>query len=154
MNTSAVQNPRLIRESSDRFGAQCIVVAIDAKRVSGRRPARWEVYIHGGRTPTGRDAVQWARTAVRFGAGEILLTSMDADGTKKGYDLDLVRAVSRAVPVPVIASGGAGEPRHFHDAFQAGAEAALAASLFHFREISIRDLKKYLLKRKVAVRPL
>jgi imidazole glycerol-phosphate synthase subunit HisF len=153
MNTSAVQNPDLIRESSRRFGAQCIVVAIDVKRgVSGGK-TRGEVFIHGGRTPTGLEVVSWARKVVRLGAGEILLTSMDRDGTKSGYDLEILRAVCESVPVPVIASGGAGEEKHFQQAFRAGADAALAASLFHFRQLSIGRLKTYLSQRKVAVRP-
>ncbi len=150
MNTAAVKDPGLIRRASDKVGAQCIVVAIDARRRPGK--GSWEVTIHGGRTPTGLSVVDWARKAVRFGAGEILLTSMDADGTKAGYDLDLLRAVCRAVPVPVIASGGAGKPAHFADAFKAGADAALAASLFHFRELSIPALKKYLKGKSIPVR--
>jgi imidazole glycerol-phosphate synthase subunit HisF len=155
LNTSAVQNPEFVRQASRRFGAQCIVVAIDAKKDrrsngSSRRPS-WEVYIHGGRTPTGLDVVAWAQKVVRLGAGEILLTSMDCDGTKQGYDLDLLRAVTRAVSVPVIASGGAGEMKHFEEAFRAGADAALAASLFHFRELSIARLKDYL-RYRVPVR--
>lgn len=149
INTAGVQRPALLSEASDRFGAQCIVAAIDAKR---RGKDRWEVFIHGGRTATGKDAVAWARETVRRGAGEILLTSMDADGTKAGYDLGLVRAVGRAVPVPVIASGGAGAPSHFVEAFRAGADAALAASLFHFRELSIGRLKSHLAKNKIPVR--
>jgi cyclase len=148
LNTAAVQDPGLVKRGFDRFGAQCIVVAIDAKK-KGRS---WEVFIHGGRTPTGLDVVQWARKAVRSGAGEILLTSMDCDGMKAGYDLGLLRAVCRAVPVPVIASGGAGAPDHFYQAFRVGADAALAASLFHFRELSIPRLKTYLSRKKVAVR--
>jgi len=148
INTAAVKTPKLLTEAARAVGAQCVVAAIDAKR----RGRGWEVFIHGGRTPTGLDAVAWARKAARLGAGEILLTSMDADGTKAGYDVGLLRAVSRAVSVPVIASGGAGTPAHFADAFNAGADAALAASLFHFRELAIGDLKKYLAKRKVAVR--
>ncbi len=148
INTAAVQNPRLVARASRWFGAQCIVVAIDAKR----RKAGWEVYTHGGRTPTGKDAVAWAREAERLGAGEILLTSMDADGTKAGYDTRLLSAVSRAVRIPVIASGGAGAPAHFAAAFQAGADAALAASLFHFKELSISKLKTYLRRRGVPVR--
>ncbi len=149
MNTAAVEDPGLIRRAAAHFGAQCIVVAIDAKR---RGRGGWEVYTHGGRTPTGLDAVQWARRAARLGAGEILLTSMDCDGTKAGYDEALLRAVCRAVSVPVIASGGAGAMAHFDRAFRAGADAALAASLFHFRELSIKGLKKYLSGRKVAMR--
>lgn len=169
INTAAVQNPDLIRQAAEHFGNQCIVVAIDVKKRTNPRSAalsqssstsggpsdrksRWEVYIHGGRTPTGLDAIAWAKKVVKLGAGEILLTSMDQDGTKSGYDLKLLKAVCGAVQVPVIASGGAGEEKHFHDAFKVGAEAALAASLFHFKELSISKLKKYLSKRKVAIR--
>ena len=161
VNTAAVERPDLITEASDRFGAQCIVVAIDAKRVvqaSGLQPSasgqmRWEVYTHGGRTPTGKDAVAWAREAERRGAGEILLTSMDRDGTKQGYDLELTGAVAQVVGIPVIASGGAGTKQHFYEALtQAGADAALAASLFHFGERSIGEIKTYLASRNVAVR--
>ncbi len=149
INTAAVERPALIDEASARFGAQCIVVAIDAKR----RGRGWEVYTHGGRTPTGKDAVAWATEAERRGAGEILLTSMDRDGTKQGYDIELTRAITHAVPVPVIASGGAGTPEHFYDALTAGgADAALAASLFHFGELSIAEVKRYLASRDVAVR--
>ncbi len=168
INTSAVERPDFINEASERFGAQCIVVAIDAKRVGNaefgmrnrdsalRTPhsaLRWEVYTHGGRTPTGHDAVAWASEAERRGAGEILLTSMDCDGTKRGYDLELTRAVSESVGIPVIASGGAGAPEHFYEALTTGgADAALAASLFHFGELSIGELKRYLATRSVAVR--
>ncbi len=149
INTAAVKNPELIREGAVRFGSQCIVVAIDAKRKSGS----WEVYIHGGRTPTGIDAVKWAREVQSLGAGEILLTSMDRDGTKSGYDLELCRAISEAVNIPVIASGGAGKMEHFYEAFEyGGADAALAASLFHFREISIPELKSFLREKEVLVR--
>jgi cyclase len=150
INTAAVKNPQLITEGAKLFGSQCIVVAIDAKRVGDR----WEVFVHGGRTPTGKDAIEWAREAVDRGAGEILLTSMDRDGTKKGYDVELTRAVSEAVSVPVIASGGAGKPEHFYEGLTAGkADAVLAASVFHFKEISIPELKEYLLERGVPVRP-
>jgi cyclase len=150
INTAAVKNPQLITQGAKLFGSQCIVVAIDAKKVA---PNRWEVFIHGGRTPTGIDAVEWAREAVERGAGEILLTSMDRDGTKMGYDTELTRAISEAVSVPVIASGGAGEKEHFYEAFALGkADAALAASVFHFREISIPELKQYLRERGVWVR--
>jgi imidazole glycerol-phosphate synthase subunit HisF len=151
INTTAVRDPRFLRRASARFGSQCVVAAIDARRKNPARPG-WEVFIHGGRTPTGLDAVAWARKAAALGAGEILLTSMDRDGTKAGYDLDLLRAVARAVRVPVIASGGAGQEAHFLEAFRAGADAALAASLFHFRELSIPKLKRYLHQRKAAVR--
>jgi len=150
INTSAVERPEFISEASERFGCQCIVVAIDAKR----RGAGWEVYTHGGRTPTGKDAVEWAKEAEQRGAGEILLTSMDRDGTKQGYDVELTHAVASAVGIPVIASGGAGEPGHFREALTAGgADAALAASLFHFGELSIVDVKRYLAAQGVAVRP-
>ncbi|MGC8839466.1 MAG: imidazole glycerol phosphate synthase subunit HisF [Anaerolineae bacterium] len=152
VNTAAVQNPRLIEEGARRFGSQCIVVAIDAKG-GARTPSGWEVYTHGGRTPTGMDAVAWARQAVDLGAGEILLTSMDTDGTRQGYDLPLLWAVAQAVPVPVIASGGAGCLEHFYQALtEGGADAALAASLFHYRELSIRQVKAYLAERNVRVR--
>ncbi|WP_029551229.1 imidazole glycerol phosphate synthase subunit HisF [Thermocrinis jamiesonii] len=149
INTSAVKNPQLIYESAKRFGSQCIVIAIDAKR-SGKG---WEVYIHGGRTPTGLDVVEWAKRVESLGAGEILLTSMDADGTKRGYDIELNRAVSEAVRIPVIASGGAGNMEHFYEVFsQSKVDAALAASLFHFKEVSIPELKKYLKSRGINVR--
>ncbi len=149
INTSAVQRPGLIDEAAARFGAQCIVVAIDAKRRAGG----WEVYTHGGRTATGTDAVAWAQEAARRGAGEILLTSMDADGTKHGYDLELTQAVAEAVRVPVIASGGAGTVEHFAQALTEGkADAALAASLFHFGELSIGQVKAYLRTQQIPVR--
>jgi len=149
INTAAVKNPQLIYESAKRFGSQCIVVAIDAKRSQ----RGWEVYIHGGRTPTGLDAVEWAKRVESLGAGEILLTSMDADGTKKGYDIELCRAVASAVSIPVIASGGAGTMEHFYEVFtQTNADAALAASLFHFKEVSIPGLKAYLKNKGVHVR--
>jgi cyclase len=160
INTSAVERPELIDEASDRFGGQCIVVAIDARRVSHPQSAirnpqlAWEVYTHGGRTPTGKDAVAWAREAERRGAGEILLTSMDRDGTRQGYDLELTQAIAQAVRIPVIASGGAGSPEHFRDALTiGGADAALAASLFHFGELSIHEVKRYLATHHVTVRP-
>ncbi len=149
MNTAAVENPKLVKEASDRFGSQCIVVAIDAKR---KEPG-WRVFTHGGRTPIDLDAIEWAKTVERLGAGEILLTSMDCDGTKDGYDLSLTRAISEAVNIPVIASGGAGKLEHFYDAFAKGkADAALAASLFHFKELTIKQVKDYLRKKKVIVR--
>lgn len=149
INTSAVKNPELIYEGAKRFGSQCIVVAIDAKR----KGDSWEVYIHGGRTPTGLDAIEWAKKAENLGAGEILLTSMDKDGTKSGYDLDLTRAIAEAVRIPVIASGGAGNMEHFYEAFTLGkADACLAASLFHFREIEIPSLKAYLYSKGIPVR--
>jgi len=149
VNTAAVNNPSLINKASDRFGNQCVVVAIDAKRVTR---SLWEVYVHGGRTRTRLNAVKWAQEAQKRGAGEILLTSMDADGTKKGFDVGLTKAVSRAVNIPVIASGGAGTKRHFLDAFKAGASAGLAASLFHFQELKISDLKRYLYQKGVSIR--
>lgn len=149
INTAAVKNPALIGRAAKTFGNQCVVVAIDAKRKSKET---WEVYIHGGRTPTGRSALHWAKEAERRGAGEILLTSMDLDGTRAGYDLELLEQVSSAVSIPVIASGGAGEKKHFAEAFRAGASAALAASLFHFQLLKIGDLKRYLKKNKVSVR--
>jgi cyclase len=149
INTSAVERPPFISEASERFGCQCIVVAIDAKR----RGEGWEVFTHGGRRPTGKDAVRWAQEAETRGAGEILLTSMDRDGTKQGYDVELTRAVSSAVTVPVIASGGAGAPEHFHEAFASGgASAALAASLFHFGELTIGGVKEFLKSKGVTVR--
>ncbi len=152
VNTAAVQNPDLIREGAERFGAQCIVVAIDAKRQSGEKLA-WEVYLHGGRTPTGIDAVEWARQAAELGAGEILLTSMDCDGRKDGYDLELTRAVAEAVNIPVIASGGAGNLEHLHQALDAGrASAVLAASIFHFGEFTIGEAKQYLRERGILMR--
>ncbi len=149
INTSAVKNPQLVYEGAVRFGSQCIVVAIDAKR----KGSSWEVYINGGRTPTGLDVVEWARKVESLGAGEILLTSMDRDGTKEGYDVQLCRAVSEAVSIPVIASGGAGAKEHFYEVFtEGGADAGLAASLFHFRELSIPELKRYLKERGIPVR--
>jgi imidazole glycerol-phosphate synthase subunit HisF len=149
LNTAALARPEVIRDAAQKFGSQCIVVAIDARREGDR----WGVYTHGGRRPAGRDAVQWARDAVELGAGEILLTSMDRDGTKDGYDLELTRAVSEAVTVPVIASGGAGALEHFHEALVDGrADAALAASLFHFGIHTIAEAKQYLAERGVEVR--
>jgi cyclase len=149
LNTAALARPEVIREAAERFGSQCIVVAIDARREGDR----WGVYTHGGRRPAGRDAVTWARDAVALGAGEILLTSMDRDGTKDGYDLELTRAVSDGVSVPVIASGGAGCLEHFYDALVDGhADAALAASLFHFGIHTIAEAKRYLADRGVEVR--
>jgi cyclase len=152
VNTAAVQNPNLIREGAERFGAQCIVVAIDAKRRAGDAPA-WEVYLHGGRTPTRLDAIEWAVRAAELGAGEILLTSMDRDGRKDGYDLDLTRAIADAVNIPVIASGGAGTLEHLHEALTAGhASAVLAASIFHFGEFTISETKTYLRERGILMR--
>lgn len=149
VNSAAVRRPELINEAAYKFGSQCVVCAIDAKR----RGEGWEVYLNGGRLATGLDAVAWAKEAVCRGAGEILLTSMDCDGQKSGYDLELTKAVSTAVPVPVIASGGAGEASHFKDALTRGmADAVLAASLFHFNELSIPDLKSYLRAEGISVR--
>jgi cyclase len=157
LNTSAVKTPELIRESARRMGNQCIVVAIDAKRVPGSpdQAPKWEVYTHGGRTPTGLDAVKWAKEVVQLGAGEILLTSMDADGTKDGYDIPLTRTISEAVPVPVIASGGAGTLDHFVDVVQqARASAVLAASVFHFGTFTIPQTKAHLAAAGLPVRQL
>lgn len=152
INTAAVKNPALISEGARRFGAQCIVVAIDAKRQPGDRP-RWEVYLHGGRTPTGIDAVEWAARAAALGAGEILLTSMDQDGRKDGYDLELTRAVAEAVNIPVIASGGAGNLDHLYQALTVGkASAVLAASIFHFGQLTIGEAKDYLRARGILMR--
>ena len=149
INTAAVQRPEFVREASERFGSQCIVVAIDAKGGGGK----WEVYVHGGRTPTGLDVILWAKKMEEYGAGEILLTSMDKDGTKDGYDIGLTRAVSGAVSIPVIASGGAGTPEHLYEGLTAGkADAVLAASIFHFREYAIREVKEYLKGRGIFVR--
>jgi imidazole glycerol-phosphate synthase subunit HisF len=150
MNTAALQRPGFIQEGAEAFGSQCIVVAIDAKRRTG---GGWEVYTHGGRKPTGRDAVEWARQAESLGAGEILLTSMDADGTKAGYDVELTRSVSEAVRLPVIASGGAGKMEDFVEVLEKGkASAVLAASLFHFGEMTIPQVKNYLKGCGVPVR--
>ena len=152
VNTAAVLEPGLIGEGAHAFGSQCIVVAIDAKRAA---EGRWEVYTHGGRTTTGRDAVEWAREAVDRGAGELLVTSMDTDGHQQGYDLALLRAISDAVTVPVIASGGAGKPEHLYDALtEGGADAVLAASIFHFGTYTVGSLKEYLAARGVPMRPL
>ena len=151
INSSAIRNPELIREAAEKFGRQCVVVAIDAKRRADG--TGWNVYRNGGRVDTGLDAIAWAKQADALGAGEILLTSMDCDGTKAGYDLALTRTISESVSVPVIASGGAGNMEHFKDALTIGkADAALAASLFHFREIEIMDLKRYLHSENVPVR--
>jgi cyclase len=150
INTSAVQRPALLKEAARAYGRSTIVLAIDAKKV---RPGRWEVFLHGGRTPTGLDAVAWAKKGAALGAGEILLTSMDADGTKKGYDLELTRAVSTGVPVPVIASGGVGTLKHLADGLVKGkADAVLAASIFHFGTYSIPQAKRYLRRQGIAVR--
>ncbi|HHW47383.1 MAG TPA: imidazole glycerol phosphate synthase subunit HisF [Clostridiaceae bacterium] len=151
INTAAIKRPDLISEAAMRFGSQCVVVAIDAKRRT--EGEGWEVYINGGRVNTGRDVLEWATEAERLGAGEILLTSMDRDGTKEGYDIELTKMVSDAVKIPVIASGGAGTMEHFYEALTEGkADAVLAASLFHFREIEIMELKRYLKDRGIEVR--
>ncbi len=151
VNSAAIMNPALISDAADKFGSQCVVVAIDAKRRADG--SGWYIYKNGGRVDMKIDAVEWAVKAEKLGAGEILLTSMDGDGTKAGYDLELTRAISESVSIPVIASGGAGTMEHFYDAFTIGkAEAALAASLFHFKEMEIRDLKKYLHDRGISVR--
>ncbi|MBI2163540.1 MAG: imidazole glycerol phosphate synthase subunit HisF [candidate division NC10 bacterium] len=169
LNTAAVQDPDLIRRSAERFGSQCIVLAIDAKRRAESREPRaetdlsqlaarssqlsWEVYVHGGRTPTGKDAVAWAMEGEKLGAGEILLTSMDRDGTKDGYDLELTRAIAEAVRIPVIASGGAGTLEHLYQGLVlGGADAVLAASIFHYREFTIPEAKRYLAERGVPIR--
>ena len=154
INTAAVTNPELVREAADRFGSQCIVVAIDAKRVSGTDDkAHWEVFTHGGRKPSGLDAVEWARRMMEFGAGEILLTSMDRDGTRDGFDLALTRAVSDAVSIPVIASGGVGNLDHLVEGIkEGGADAVLAASIFHFGQFSIGEAKHHLASQGIEVR--
>ncbi|MEC7377513.1 MAG: HisA/HisF-related TIM barrel protein, partial [Pseudomonadota bacterium] len=154
INTAAVFNPEFVREAAERFGSQCIVVAIDAKRVSAEDEApRWEIFTHGGRKPTGLDAVEWARKMVDMGAGELLLTSMDRDGTKIGFDLGLTRAVSDAVIVPVIASGGVGELQHLADGVtQGGADAVLAASIFHFGQHTIPEAKAFMKAQGIEVR--
>ena len=154
INTAAVFNPEFVREATGRFGSQCIVVAIDAKQVSGEgEPLRWEIFTHGGRKPTGLDAVAWARRMVEYGAGEILLTSMDRDGTKAGFDLELTRTICDAVSVPVIASGGVGTLQHLVDGVvEGGADAVLAASIFHFAEYSIGEAKAYMARHGVEVR--
>ena len=150
VNSAAIMNPALISEAADKFGSQCVVVAIDAKR---REDGGWNIYKHGGRLDTGIDAVEWAMRVEKLGAGEILLTSMDCDGTKAGYDLELTRTISENVSIPVIASGGAGTKEHFYDAFAKGnADAALAASLFHYKELEIREVKEYLRGKGVSVR--
>jgi len=163
VNSAAVARPEFVREAADRFGSQCIVVAIDAKQVSphpslspgesGNHEPRWEIFTHGGRKPTGLDAIEWAKRMVDNGAGEILLTSMDRDGTKSGFDLALTRAISEAVPVPVIASGGVGNLDHLADGVTLGkADAVLAASIFHFAEYTIRQAKEHMAARGIEVR--
>ena len=152
INTAGIQNPELIAEASNRYGAQCIVCAIDAKRVA---PGRWEVFTHGGRNPTGFDVIDWARRVADLGAGEILLTSMDRDGTRAGFDLELTRAVSDAVTVPVIASGGVGSLQDLADGVtEGGADAVLAASIFHFGEFTVAEAKQVMAGRGIPVRPL
>lgn len=154
LNTRAVENPQVLREGAERFGSQCIVLAIDAKRRDKSDPSKgWEVYTHGGRKPTGRDAVEWAKEGVGLGAGEILLTSMDCDGTKDGFDLDLTSAISEGVTVPVIASGGAGTLQHMADGVTIGkADAVLAASIFHYREFTVRQVKEFMRSKGIPVR--
>ena len=150
LNTAAIKNPELIAEGAKRFGSQCIVLAVDAR---SDNKGGWEVYINGGRTPTGLDVIEWVKKGVKLGAGEILLTSMDKDGTKDGYDIPLTKAVSENVNVPVIASGGAGELEHFYDVLTAGkADAVLAASVFHYGQFTVRQVKEYLRSRGVEVR--
>ncbi len=152
INTAAVENPQLIRDSSLRFGSQCILVAIDARK---NDRGGWTVYLHGGRTPTELDAVEWAKEAERLGAGELLLTSMDRDGTKAGYDLELTREIAGSVDIPVIASGGVGTIDHMYEGLTEGkADAVLAASIFHFREISIKEVKESLAERGIPIRPV
>jgi cyclase len=153
INTAAVQNPKVINEGAEKFGSQCIVVAIDAKRQKSSNDAKWEVLTHGGRKPTGVDAIEWARQVVALGAGELLLTSWDADGQRTGYDLELNRIISEAVMVPVIASGGAGNLEHLYEALVIGkADAVLAASIFHYQIYSIRQAKDYLAGRGIPIR--
>ena len=151
INTAAVSRPEFVREAAQRFGSQCVVVAIDAKRIGNH----WEVFTHGGRNPTGIDACDWSKKMESYGAGEILLTSMDRDGTKAGYDLELTQKISKAVNIPVIASGGVGELQHIYDGLtDGGASAALAASIFHFGEFSIRQCKEFLARKGVEIRPV
>ncbi len=153
INTAAVQNPQLVAEACARFGSQCIVVAIDAKRVAGAEPLRWEVFTHGGRRASGLDALEWGRRMQAAGAGEILLTSMDRDGTKQGFDLELTRAFSDALDIPVIASGGVGTLEHFSAGVLLGhADAVLAASVFHYGEMSVHDVKAHMVARGIEVR--
>lgn len=150
INSSAIANPELIRQGAEKFGAQCIVVSIDAKRVA---PGKWDVFVQGGRKATGRDAIAWAAEAVKLGAGEIVLNSIDADGTKAGYDLEVTRRISEAVGVPVVASGGAGSLSHMVDVLQQGkADAVLAASIFHFGEFTVADVKRFLANHDIPVR--
>ncbi|MDR1720803.1 MAG: imidazole glycerol phosphate synthase subunit HisF [Endomicrobium sp.] len=151
LNSSAVKDPEIIRKASDKFGIQCIVVAVDAKKV---REYKWNVFVHGGRIDTGIDAVVWSEKAAKLGAGEILLTSMDKDGTKDGYDLELLKAVSNSLEIPVIASGGAGKIEHFSQACEYGASAMLAASLFHYKKLTIKEIKDYLESKNIFVRTI
>jgi imidazole glycerol-phosphate synthase subunit HisF len=153
INSAAVRDPDFVKQAADKFGSQCIVVAIDAKRVQGERAPRWEIYTHGGRQPTGIDALEWAKRMQDSGAGEILLTSMDRDGTKNGFDIQLTKAVSKAVHIPVIASGGVGNLQHLVDGVQkGGADAVLAASIFHFAEFSIQQAKDYMADNGIEIR--
>ena len=156
LNTSTVKSPKFVADAATRFGSQCIVVAIDAKRIvdkKGKFSGKWEVYINGGRTPTGFDAFEWAKKVEKLGAGEILLTSMDCDGTKDGYDIELTRTISESVQIPIIASGGAGTLEHLYQALSDGkADAVLAASIFHFREFTIKEAKEYLKSKGIAIR--
>ncbi|MDR3256937.1 MAG: imidazole glycerol phosphate synthase subunit HisF [Endomicrobium sp.] len=149
LNSSAVKDPEFIKKASDKFGVQCIVIAIDAKKVGENK---WNVFVHGGRIDTGLDVVLWAQKVVELGAGEILLTSMDKDGTKDGYDIELLKAVSSSISIPVIASGGAGKVEHFSQACEYGASAILAASLFHYKKLTIKEVKKYLKSKNIPVR--
>ncbi len=150
INSAAIMNPQLISDAADKFGSQCVVVAIDAKRRADG--SGWNIYKNGGRVDMGIDAVEWAAKAEKMGAGELLLTSMDCDGTKNGYDIELTKIIADTVKIPVIASGGAGKLEHFYDAIEAGAEAVLAASLFHYKELEISEVKEYLRSRGVSVR--
>ncbi|MDP6685706.1 MAG: imidazole glycerol phosphate synthase subunit HisF [Candidatus Omnitrophota bacterium] len=153
INTAAIKDPELVRKASEKFGSQCIVVAIDAKRKASSKKMEWEVYINGGRTPTGIDALEWGKKVEKLGAGEILLTSMDKDGTKDGYDIELTKAFSENLAIPIIASGGAGNLEHLYEVLTEGkADAALAASIFHFKEFSMKDTKEFLKKKNVEVR--
>jgi len=154
INTAAVFNPEFVKEATERFGSQCIVVAIDAKQVSGEgEPLKWEIFTHGGRKPTGLDAIEWAKRMSDYGAGEILLTSMDRDGTKIGFDNQLTRAIVEAVPIPVIASGGVGNLQHLVDGVKlGGADAVLAASIFHFAEYSVGEAKQFMQDQGIEVR--
>jgi cyclase len=153
INTAAVQNPALVEDAAGFFGSQCIVVAVDAKRVPGAQPLRWEVFTHGGRRPTGLDALEWGRQMQAAGAGEILLTSMDRDGTKAGFDVELTRAFSEALDIPIIASGGVGNMQHLVDGITLGkADAVLAASVFHYGELTVRQAKQYMAEHNIEVR--